>query len=85
MFGGWERLSVETCRRYGKQLFNTEKMLRMVRKEGRGELIPNEDSAGSERCSWAFAMKINQARVVSLPLSPSRSLALIKRERAAGK
>lgn len=31
--------------------------------DGGAGLISNQDSAGSERCSWAFAMKINQARV----------------------
>jgi len=66
-----------------------KKILTVVREERRDELISNQDSAGSERCSWAFTMKINQARVgppgVFLSHSlAARSLALIKRERAAG-
>jgi len=41
----------------------------------RDELISNQDSAGSERCSWAFAMKINQARVGPPGVFLSHSLA----------
>jgi len=64
MFGGWERFrsSAETRCRRGERLFDTEKILWMIREEKRGKLISNQDSAGSERCSWAFAMKINQPR-----------------------
>jgi len=41
------------------------------RERGRDGLISNQDSAGSERCSWAFAMKINQARVGPPGVFPS--------------
>lgn len=44
---------------------------------GTSGLISNQDSAGSERCSWAFAMKINQAGVGPPAVFPDGSPSLL--------
>lgn len=88
MLKDWERfrLSMETSRGCRKRFFDTEKISRVVREERRvdfksrsrkrtmqlGICYENKSSSG-----WT-------AGSVSLPITSSRSLTLIKRERAAG-